>query len=118
MPPAPRTQAISYRPIRVPGRAAWGERVYLERAGRRAADTEGVFSSTQSAKAVCFMSEDCTIHQVGEHDGQPFIAMEWLDGETLQQRLEGGAMATDFHFTTWAVDGSVIGSSVGAESTL
>ena len=37
----------------------------------------------------------CTIHEVGEQDGQPFIAMEWLEGETLKQRLEAGALPLD-----------------------
>ncbi len=34
----------------------------------------------------------CTIYDVDEHEGKPFIAMELLDGETLQQRLGPGAL--------------------------
>ena len=31
----------------------------------------------------------CTIHEVDEYEGQPFIAMELLDGQTLQSRVTG-----------------------------
>src|SRR5947207_9441849 len=37
----------------------------------------------------------CVIHEVGEHEGQPFIAMEWLEGETLKTRCERGPMPVD-----------------------
>lgn len=46
----------------------------------------------QEARAAARLSHPgiATIHRIGEEDGRPFIAMEWLEGEPLESLLASG----------------------------
>jgi serine/threonine protein kinase len=37
----------------------------------------------------------CTIHDIGEHDGQTFLVMELLRGQTLRDRIAAGPLGAD-----------------------
>ena len=51
----------------------------------------------REAKTVAALSHPhiCPVFDVGEQDGVNYLVMEYLDGETLQQRLEKGALPLD-----------------------
>ncbi len=45
----------------------------------------------QEAQAVAALNHTniCTIHEIDEHDGQTFIAMEYIEGQSLKDKIAG-----------------------------
>jgi serine/threonine protein kinase/Tfp pilus assembly protein PilF len=57
-----------------------------------AADPHSLERFQREARAASQLNHPgiCTVHDIGEHEGQHFIAMELLEGETLAERIRRG----------------------------
>jgi tetratricopeptide (TPR) repeat protein len=69
-------------------------KLLLDRAGGTSDDVERFY---QEARAISALNHPniCTVYDIGQFEGQPYLVMEYLEGATLLHRLRAGQLTVE-----------------------